>query len=323
MTQKTIEQLPHWDMTTVYPGLDSPEFNADFEQLAEMITRLDAYLAGTVKQASPDAPAGELAQMAGELVSRFNDALRLSGTLRAYLTGFTAVDSFNTDARRLESRFQVQAAKLDELMTRFRSWAGKVAGRLPEIFKLNETARAHSFALQEAAERSRYQMSPVEEALSSELSLSGARAWGKLQGNVTSQLTVDFEMDGQVRKMSMPALINLRSHSDEDVRRRAYEAELIAWASVREPLAAAMNGIKGETITLNNHRGRPDPLHSALEMSRIDRETLDAMLGAMVDSVPYVPFLFQSQSKAHGQGKAGVVGSVCTRGQSGTPVQLG
>ena len=63
-------------------------------------------------------------------------------------------------------------------------------------------------------------MSPKEEALASELGLSGANAWGKLQGTVTSQLSVDFELDGKVQKLPMPALINLRSHPDEDTRKR-------------------------------------------------------------------------------------------------------
>jgi pepF/M3 family oligoendopeptidase len=99
----------------------------------------------------------------------------------------------------------------------------------------------------------------------------------------------------------MPALINLRSHPDENVRRRGYEAENQAWASVGETLAAAMNGIKGETITLNKHRGRPDALHAALEMSRIDRETLDAMLGAMVDSFPAFRHYFRAKARRMGK----------------------
>jgi len=101
-------------------------------------------------------------------------------------------------------------------------------------------------------------MSQPEEALAAELNLSGANAWQKLQGTITSQMTVDFEMDGKVQSLPMPALINLRSHPDEDVRRRAYEAESKAWESVKEPLAACLNGIKGTSVTLNQHRGRTD-----------------------------------------------------------------
>lgn len=106
------QQLPHWDMTNVYPGLDSLEFKADFDRLAGQIDDLEAFIEGPLQQAGPDSPADELAQAAGKLIDMLNETQLLSSTLRAYLTGFTAVDSFNTEARRLESQFQVQSARL-------------------------------------------------------------------------------------------------------------------------------------------------------------------------------------------------------------------
>jgi pepF/M3 family oligoendopeptidase len=51
-------------------------------------------------------------------------------------------------------------------------------------------------------------------------------------------------------------------------------------------LAACLNGVKGAVNTLNRRRGRTDSLHQPLDQARIDRETLEAMLGAMVDSFP-------------------------------------
>lgn len=53
-----------------------------------------------------------------------------------------------------------------------------------------------------------------------------------------------------------------------------------------ETLAACMNGVKGEVVTLNRRRGRQDALHSAIDQARIDRPTLEAMIGAMHDSLP-------------------------------------
>lgn len=303
MTQKMEERLPHWDLSNVYAGLESVEFKTDFNRLTSMIDELDAYFTNTVQQASADSQPALLAQVAGELIDRINEVQSLAYTLYPYLSSFTTVDSFNTTARRIESQFEMQVARLEELMTRFRGWAGQVALRLPEILVNNATASAHAFVLQEAAERSRYQMSPVEEKLAAELSLSSSIAWGKLQENVTSQMTVDFELDGRVQKLSMPALINLRSHPDESVRRRAYESELAVWPTVREPLAAAMNGIKGEVITLNRRRGRPDAVHAALENARIDRETLDAMLGAMVDALPVFRKYFKAKARRMGKEK--------------------
>jgi oligoendopeptidase F len=101
----------------------------------------------------------------------------------------------------------------------------------------------------------------------------------------------------------MPALINLHSHPDAAVRKRAYDAEMIAWETVREPLAACMNGVKGTVNTLNRQRGRADALHGPLDQARIDRATLEAMLGAMQDSFPVFRKYFQAKARRFGAEK--------------------
>jgi pepF/M3 family oligoendopeptidase len=180
---------------------------------------------------------------------------------------------------------------------------GKVNPKLDKIARKDKVARAHAFMLREAAEQSRYQMSDEQEALASELSLSGGNAFEKLHGTVTSQLAVDFNLDGKTQKMPMPALINLRSHPDESVRRRGYEAENQAWESVKETLAACLNGVKGQANTLNTRRGRKDAVDSALDAGRIDRKTLKVMLGAMQASFPMFRKYFKAKAQKLGKEK--------------------
>jgi pepF/M3 family oligoendopeptidase len=201
------------------------------------------------------------------------------------------------------SEFEQASLPMTQLLTQFTAWLGKLGPRLESVIKNNKAAAAHAFLLHEAAEQSKYLMSEAEEALAAELSLSGGNAFGKLQGTITSQLSVDFELDGKTEKLPMPALINLRTHPDEAVRRRAYEAENQAWEGVKETLAACMNGVKGETNTLYKKRGRKDALHSAIEAARIDRKTLDAMLGSMKDSFPMFHRYFQSKAQRLGKEK--------------------
>jgi pepF/M3 family oligoendopeptidase len=201
------------------------------------------------------------------------------------------------------SEFQMVGVRMQNLGNQFQAWVGRIAPVLEKIIQANPSAQAHAFSLRDTAEQSKYMMAEAEEALAAELSLSGASAWGKLQGTVTSQLTVDFKLDGKIQKLPMPALINLHSHSEESVRRRAYEAEMAAWKSVEEPLAACMNGVKGAANTLNHHRGRSDALHPAIDMARIDRPTLEAMLGAMEASFPTFRKYFKAKAKRFGKKK--------------------
>ena len=52
------------------------------------------------------------------------------------------------------------------------------------------------------------------------------------------------------------------------------------------PLAAALNGAKGELGVLNRRRGFADDLEPALRDNNVDRATLDAMTDAVVASLP-------------------------------------
>ncbi len=291
MTSKSNElgALPHWDLSNVYPGLESNEFETSAGEARRLIDDLESYLdAHHIARTPPGAAADRDAVKAvvEGYLDRMNAALRLYHTLNAYVRSFVTTDSYNTTAKRLLSELERDGVRLQQAELRFQAWIGGAADALPAVLERDGTGKKHSFYVRELAEQSRYLMSDAEESLAAELSLSGETAWGKLQSTLTSQLSVDFERDGKVEKMPIAALQNLRYAPDGDVRRRAYEAELAAWESVREPLAAALNGVKGAVATLNRRRGRSDALHASIDQSRIDRETLEAMIDAMRESFP-------------------------------------
>ncbi len=297
------QPLPHWDLSNVFPGLDSEPFRAAVADVAGRIQRLDALLLQRTPGVAAETPPADLAPLLAAIVDQFNALLERSSTVGAYIRSFTTTNSRDTEARKRLSEFEQVTLGLDTLGTRLQAWVGTLGDALEQAIPLEPTLAAHAFALREIAEQAQYLMSQPEEALAAELNLSGANAWGKLQGTVVSQLSVPFELDGQTQNLPMPALINLRSHPDESVRRRGYEAEMQAWESVREPLAAAMNGIKGSTVTLNQRRGREDALHSALDLARIDRTTLQAMLDAMEGSFPTFRRYFQAKARRLGKDK--------------------
>ncbi len=294
---------PRWDVSGIYPALDSPEFQSARQRIGEELAALLAFLQEHERELTPESDPAALNRLLDTFLRRFNAALTLSETVGAYLAAFVTTNSYDEQAKRLYSEFQQMQVQLDTLSSRVMRLAGALGETLEAVIALGGEPQAHAFALREAAEQSRYLMSDAEEALAAELAPSGPAAWSKLQGTVTSQLTVEFELDGQMQTLPMPALINLRSHPDPEVRRRAYEAELAAWKRAEEPLAAALNGVKGAVIVLNRRRGREDALHASLDDSRIDRPTLEALLSAMEDSFPVFRRYFRSKARRLGKEK--------------------
>ena len=294
---------PRWDVSTVYPSLESKEFKSAVEEYKRQVAALERFFENKLAKANVKSTARVLAPLVGQAIDRINRIQTLSGTIVPYIYAFVTTDSRDKVANRAMSEFEQASLPMQKLSVRFEAWVGRIAPKLDKVVKANKSAGAHEFMLRESAQQSKYLMSDAEEGLAAEMSLSGGNAFEKLQGTVTSQLSVDFELDGKTQKLPMPALINLRSHPDESVRRRAYEAENQAWESVKETLAACLNGVKGEANTLNKRRGREDAVHSALDAARIDRKTLKAMLGAMEDSFPMFRKYFKAKAKKLGKEK--------------------
>lgn len=279
------ETLPRWDLSNVYPGLESPELAHAVQHLRGLFDDLDAYCAQYLSGEAPSAPA-VVAEIATGMLTRTNTLLSQFATVRAYLWSFVTTDSYNTAAKRQFSEFQQLGVRLAQQQTQFQGWLGRVAAQLPEALAHSAVAADHAFFLTTTAEQSRYLMSQAEEALAAELSVSGVQAWGKLQGVLCSQLAIPIARNGQTEHLPLPALQNLYHDGDREVRRRAYEAEIAALAGLREPLAACFNGVKGGAQVLNRRRGFEDDLQPSLIDARIDRATLDALLGAMRASFP-------------------------------------
>jgi pepF/M3 family oligoendopeptidase len=298
-----MTDIPRWDLSNVYPSLESAEFQAAVASVTRQIEDLEKFFSENLKKTDSATSPAELGALLGQSLDRLNALQELGYTIYAYIQSFVATDSRDTLAMKKMSEFQRMMVRVQMLGTQFQAWVGKLPPALDSAIESNPTAQAHAFNLKEIAEQAKYLMSEAEESLAAELSLSGSSAWSKLQGTITSQLTVEFELDGKTQKLPMPALINLRSHPDADVRRRAYEAENKAWDSVRESLAACMNGVKGEVNTLNKRRGREDALHSAIDAARIDRPTLEAMLDSMKDSFPMFHRYFKAKARHLGQEK--------------------
>jgi len=300
-----LGKLPRWDLSNVYTGLDSDGLKMGLSELKSKVDALDQFLdshkitRGIAKETRQSV--AETQHCIESYLDEANSTARLYSTINAYVASYVTTDSFDARAKRLESELELVGVRLQKQEVRFRGWVGVIKGVLPAILENAGTAKGHAFYLRETAEQSQYLMSEPEEALAADLELSGSNAWSKLQGTVCSQLTVDFNLDGKPQKLPITALQNLSHSPDEGLRHRAYDAEMAAWESVREPLAAALNGVKGSAITLDRRRGRKDALHDSLDTSRIDRETLDTLLSVMRESFPIFRRYMREKAKRLGK----------------------
>ncbi len=295
----TVTNLPHWDMSVVYPSMESPEFQAGFARLIQDIQELAQLFDACFVQKQEALDTGdETIKHFETVLQRYNEVLTESKTLNTYISCFVNTNSLDTLAQARMSELQQASVTLSQLGTRFTAWIGSLD--VETLIARSHSARTHTFMLRKAKTQAAYLMPPAEENLASELNVSGGTAWEKLHGDVTSQLVIALDVPDQPKELPMSMIRNLAYDSDRETRRRAYEAELGGWQKVAVPLAAAMNSIKGEVNTLSRRRGWQSPLEASLLDNNIDQQTLDAMMTAARESFPDFRRYLSAKARALG-----------------------
>jgi len=286
--------MPRWDIDSIFPGLESEAFQQELDDIATQIAQIESILQRTgIDRADARDPVSAW----NEFEAAYSAVYERYRTAATYVMMHVTADSRNETAQAKESELQQLAIRLRKIDTKATAWIGTVD--LNSVIAQSESARNLSYLLKNMQISAQKLMSPAEEDLATELRESGGTAWSKLHGNLSSQIEV--EVGGEV--LPMPAVRNLAYDPDAERRREGYQAELDAWKKNEVAMAAAMNGIKGEFGRLCRRRGWDSPLDQALFDARIDRQTLDAMLGAARKSFPTFRRYLQAKAKLLGKEK--------------------
>ncbi len=146
--------------------------------------------------------------------------------------------------------------------------------------------KEHEFIINTVIEQSKYLLSDKEETIVANMKNTGSNAWIKLKDNLISTLKVEIEEDNEIKEVPLTVVLNMAYDKDAKVRKKAYESEIKSYKKVEEGVAAALNAIKGEVLTICDFRGYESVLEKTLIDSRMNKEALDAMFSAMKESLP-------------------------------------
>ncbi len=279
-----------WDLSILYSGFDTPEFQADMAAFDKAISEVIAF-SEKLSSLTPE----ELLVGYIKLETKVN---ALAEKLFIYANLRYSANTADTEAA---STMGVLMGKLSAVAAPSAA-TNKAIAKIENIDKIienNQLLREHSYRLLNIVKNSKHLLSDAEEALFSEMNISGASAWSDLQSSLTSSLKVDYKGE----KITLSGVRNLAYDADATVRREAFEAELAAYPQIETATAFALNSIKLQVIGEAARRGYASPLAKALDNSAMKQETLDALLTAMQEYMP--AFRRYLRAKAHALGHEG------------------
>lgn len=277
--------LPRWSVADVHQSFDARSFTDAMESAGAGVTRLEAlFEEHNVRAITPRPVQPADGKAADSVISTFNNVVEAQEILGAYIYATVSTDSRNERAQGLLSEMETLDARVSPLLARLADWVAALGTE--QLAIVSTEARDHLGPLERLQARAEHQMSEVEEGLYSELGTTGSSAWGRLQGDLTSQLSTEVHLPTGTKTMPMAAVRGLSTDSDLNVRKAAYEAEMRAWPTIAVACAAAMNSIKGEANVVNRRRKWKQPLDASLYSNNVSLETFNAMQSAVHASLP-------------------------------------
>lgn len=269
----------NWSLKELYTSFNSEEFQEDMECLTEVIEEINKWTEIIIKDT-------DCAKVKLEgYVERFSVLADLITKIGSFIELSISVNTKDEEALRYSDILEKKLTKIVEAETKLNKWISSIEN-IDEVINESILLKDHEFILKEIVEKSKYLLTDREEAIIANMQNTGSNAWGKLKDNLISTLKVEINEDGKIKEYPLTVVLNMAYDKDEKVRKRAYEAEIASYTKIEEGVAAALNGIKGEVLTICEFRGYKSPLEQTLVNSRMDEKSLNVMIEAMKESMP-------------------------------------
>lgn len=276
---KQSDNIPTWKLDGIFRSTDSDEYTAYLASCRESMTNITSLLESADAFTRKGNENFDFAAWLASFLQEYERAAAMSGTLCNYAYIVYSTDTTNPDRLNalnvtidLNNGLRASERRLALVLASHQKYMDDFYTRYPAY-------RDYRYLLQELADSSAHQMSAPEEKLADDMQKTGGDAWERLQEQLISSM-----QDEKGRTFN--ELRGLAASADKDERKEAYTKELALLRSNRIAFAACLNNLKGETLMLNGRRNWKGALDRALHSSRLSRESLTALTGAIEDSLP-------------------------------------
>ncbi len=263
-----------WSLEVLYNGYQDERFIQDFNNLNDQV---EACKLLQTKLTQLDETTAIKA-----IVKQTESLFQVYSNLSLYVFLRQSTDTSDSETGSYLGQIQERYANSSKTLAQFERYISQVE-TLETIIDQNEDLHEYRYYLMNIKNNGKYLLSDDVEEMISKLNLSAGAAWELMHSYLTSSVKVDYRDE----TITLSQVRNLAYEANKDVRKDAYEAELKAYDKIKDAIAFSLNNIKSQVNTVTKTRGFDSPLNYTLHQSHMKKATLDAMLSAMKDYMPY------------------------------------
>ena len=272
---QALGDLPDWDLSDLYSGVDAPELTADMARLeqdcAAFATDYEGKLAGL-----DSAGMLECIQRDEKITSIAGRIMSFAGLRYHQITTDATRAKFMSDCQDKITRFTTPLVFFTLEINRIDD------ARLDALFGANADLARYKPVFEKMRAMRPYQLSDELEKFLHDQSVVGASAWNKLFDETIAGLT--FEIDGEA--LSIEATLNFLTDQDRGKREVAARALAKVFSANVKLFARVHNTLAKEKEVEDRWRKLPTPQTGRHLSNQVEPEVVEALRNAVVAAYP-------------------------------------
>ncbi len=271
--------LPEWNLTDLYPGIDSPDVARDLERAESECAAFEAAYKGRLWELAERVDSGDAL---AEAVRRFEALEDLIGRLISYAGLVYATNTVDSVHGKFYGDVQERITAASSHLLFFTLELNRIDDAALDRAMTNPVLGHYRPWIEDVRKEKPYQLEDRVEQLFHEKSITARTAWNRLFDETMTSLR--FEVDGE--RLALEPTLNFLQDKRAEKRERAAHALAQTFGENLRTFALITNTLAKDKEISDRWRGFSDIADSRHLANRVEREVVDALASAVRNAYP-------------------------------------
>ena len=277
--QTELGALPEWNLSHLYPGMDSEEFRRD---LAKAEAECKAFAASNRGKLDAMARGERASETLSEVVKRYEALEDLLGRLMSYAGLVYSGDTTDPVRAKFYGDTQERLTAASTELLFFALELNRIEDAVLDEAMSTEPLKHYRPWIEDLRKDKPFQLDDRIEQLFHEKSVTGRSAWNRLFDETMASLR--FNVRGE--ELPIEPTLNKLQDSDESVRKDASDALAKTFKANLRTFTLITNTLAKDKEISDRWRGFEDVADSRHLANRVEREVVEAMVSAVREAYP-------------------------------------
>ena len=283
-----------WDLEDLYEGPDDEQLKKDFEDVKEEAEKFRDKYRGRIEEC--ELTPSEFK----DVMDEYEDIYEKIGKIYSFANLYYSLDTQDPNRGALLQKAQKTQSEVKNSLVFFELEWQNIDDEKAEEYMGNEELEKYKNYLRHWRRYTPYMLSESEEQIIESMQNTAKDAFVRLFDQTIGEMKVDFTVDDEEYEMVFDQALSVLYEKDRDKRKAAADAVTETLKDKNNVLNFIFNNIVQNHSTISEFRDYPDPMTPRNLDNRVDRETVDALMEAVIDNVDIVHRYYKLKKKIMG-----------------------